>query len=215
MEYRKDIDGLRAIAVLVVILFHYGFSLFPGGFIGVDIFFVISGYLITSIIVNDLEEEDFSFKKFYLRRARRILPALYTVLVISLLCAFIIFLPKDFLHFGKSLIATIVFVSNIMFMMDAGYFDTSALVKPLLHTWSLSVEEQFYLVFPVLLITLYKFLRSHFFNAILLLFFVTLALSEYVRDSNQIEAFFQSQSRAWEFLMGALLLHPKIRSLKK
>ncbi len=214
MDYRRDIDGLRAIAVIAVILFHYGFSFMPGGFIGVDIFFVISGYLITSIILNDLSGARFTFKDFYLRRARRILPALYAVLITSALLALVLFLPQNLVDFGKTLISTVMFGSNIFFMQGTGYFDSPVILKPLLHTWSLSVEEQFYLAFPIIIFCLRKYLPRYFFPIILLLFIGSLIFSESLRYTDQTKAFFLSPTRAWEFLLGALLLHPGMHALK-
>jgi peptidoglycan/LPS O-acetylase OafA/YrhL len=149
-SYRSDIDGLRALAVLPVILYHLNFDWFPGGFVGVDIFFVISGFLIGSIIISEADRKDFSIYAFYERRIRRIFPALFAVLAISTVAASIILLPDDLVEFGKSALATLGFVSNIFFWRQSGYFDAAAELKPLLHTWSLAVEEQFYIFFPIL-----------------------------------------------------------------
>ena len=148
MHYRPEIDGLRALAVLPVIFFHADLFFFSGGFVGVDIFFVISGYLITSILIKDLRENKFSISKFYERRARRILPALFFVIILSIPIAWITFLPKDLLNFFQSVLAITFFSSNILFWRESGYFDSESSLKPLLHTWSLSVEEQFYVLFP-------------------------------------------------------------------
>jgi len=213
-DYRPDIDGLRAVAVMAVILFHYGFSFLPGGFVGVDIFFVISGYLITSIIINDVNAGNFTFRNFYLRRARRILPALYTVLVCCIPLSFLLFLPADLINFGKSLISTILFGSNIFFMQETGYFSAPALTKPLLHTWSLSVEEQFYFVFPAIILLLKKYTPKYFYAALLVLFAGNLVLSEVARDMSQTKAFFLSPTRGWEFLLGSLLTYPAISQWK-
>ncbi len=148
MRYRPEIDGLRAIAVIPVILFHAGFPLFSGGFVGVDIFFVISGYLITTIILADLEAGQFSLLKFYERRARRILPALFLVMATCLPFAWLWLMPSDAKEFSKSVMAVLVFASNIFFWRQSDYFDAATELKPLLHTWSLGVEEQFYVLFP-------------------------------------------------------------------
>ena len=145
MKYRTEVDGLRAIAVVAVILFHAGIPAFGGGFVGVDIFFVISGYLITSIIIADKEANRFSIARFYERRARRILPALFLVLLACLIPAWLWLPPRDMISFCKSLFTLSLFSSNFLFWSEAGYFDISAELKPLLHTWSLAVEEQFYL----------------------------------------------------------------------
>ena len=150
MNYRSEIDGLRALAILPVILFHAGFKFFSGGFIGVDIFFVISGYLITSIIIKEKESGVFTLIDFYERRARRILPALFFVMLISLPLAWFWLIPEDMKSFSKSLISICSFSSNIFYWLSEGYFSTSSELIPFLHTWSLSVEEQYYLFFPIL-----------------------------------------------------------------
>ena len=147
MKYRPEIDGLRALAVIPVILFHAGFELFSGGFVGVDIFFVISGFLITSILINEIENDKFSLLKFYERRALRILPALFTVMLFCLPLAYLWMFPIELKNFSQSLIAVVFFMSNILFWLEEGYFAASSELKPLLHTWSLAVEEQYYLSF--------------------------------------------------------------------
>jgi peptidoglycan/LPS O-acetylase OafA/YrhL len=154
--YRPEIDGLRAVAVLPVILFHAGFSLFSGGYVGVDVFFVISGYLITGILISDLERGSFSIARFYERRARRILPALFVVMLACLPFAWLWMLPGQLQDFSASLMAVVFFVSNILFYNQSGYFAASAELKPLLHTWSLAVEEQYYLLFPIALRMLWR-----------------------------------------------------------
>ena len=151
MDYRREIDGLRAIAVLPVIFFHAGFDLFKGGFVGIDVFFVISGYLITTIILSELDQGKFSIVNFYERRARRILPALFFVMLICLPFAWAWLLPSDIKQFSQSLIAICMFASNILFWRNTDYFDAEADIKPLLHTWSLAVEEQFYILLPIFL----------------------------------------------------------------
>ena len=152
MKYRPEIDGLRAIAVLPVILFHAGFDFFKGGFVGVDVFFVISGYLITTIIILEISEGRFSILNFYERRARRILPALFFMMTACIPFAWLWLKPDDLKDFGQSLIAVSTFSSNILFWLESGYFDTASELKPLLHTWSLAVEEQYYILFPIFLI---------------------------------------------------------------
>lgn len=141
MRYRPEIDGLRAIAVVPVILFHAGFPAFSGGFVGVDVFFVISGYLITSTIVKDLEEGRFSFARFYERRARRILPALFVVVIFCVPFAWALMLPQDLERFAESVASVVLFASNILFWRQSGYFEPATDLRPLLHTWSLAVEE--------------------------------------------------------------------------
>lgn len=159
MTYRREIDGLRAVAVMPVLLFHAGFSAFSGGFVGVDVFFVISGYLITSIIIEELEKGSFSIGRFYERRARRILPALFLVLFACVPASYFLLAPSDLRDFSKSLLSVSLFSSNILFWLESGYFDTATELKPLIHTWSLAVEEQFYVFFPLLLMLLWK--RGH------------------------------------------------------
>jgi peptidoglycan/LPS O-acetylase OafA/YrhL len=149
--YRADIDGLRAIAVLSVVAFHAGAPWVPGGFVGVDVFFVISGYLITKIISAEIAEGRFSIQKFYLRRAKRILPALFVVLTATLATGFLLLTPDELAYLGKLTAATCLFVSNVVLSREGGYFDQAAELKPLLHTWTLSVEEQFYILWPLLL----------------------------------------------------------------
>ena len=151
LSYRADVDGLRAVAVLPVIFFHAGLEFMAGGYVGVDVFFVISGYLITSIIMDEMRQGTFSYLGFYDRRIRRIFPALFFVLLVSLPAGLYLLVPKHLEDFGQSVIATVAFVSNFFFYLEDGYFDQPADLHPLLHTWSLAVEEQFYLLFPLLL----------------------------------------------------------------
>jgi len=148
-HYRKELDGLRALAILPVILFHAGFKEFSGGFVGVDVFFVISGYLITSAILAEQSAGTFILSRFYERRARRLLPALLLVLAVSIPLAWISLLPADLKNFSLSLIAVTLFASNFLFWHWSGYFDSASELKPLLHTWSLGVEAQYYLLFPL------------------------------------------------------------------
>ena len=149
MKYRPEIDGLRALAVVPVILFHAGFDIFSGGFIGVDIFFVISGYLITTILLEDIEEGRFSLVNFYERRARRIIPALFFVVIVCIPFAWMWMLPSQMKDFSQSLVAVSLFASNILFWQESEYFTAFEQEKPLLHTWSLAVEEQYYILFPI------------------------------------------------------------------
>ena len=161
MKYRAEIDGLRALAVLPVILFHAGFELFGGGFVGVDVFFVISGYLITSIIISEMGRDNFSLINFYERRARRILPALFFVMLVSIPFAWFWLTPGDLKDFGQSLIAVATFSSNILFWIESGYFATASELKPLLHTWSLAVEEQYYILFPLFLMIFWNLPKKY------------------------------------------------------
>ena len=205
MKYRADIDGLRALAVLPVVFFHGGFSAFSGGFVGVDIFFVISGFLITTIILNDLENNKFSVRDFYERRIRRIIPALYTVCFVSLVFAALVFLPNEFEYFGKSLAATIGFVSNILFWSETGYFDASSELKPLLHTWSLAVEEQFYVFFPLCLLLIHRYLNKRFFVLLLAVLVLSFVVSVWGAYNKPSATFYWAPTRAWELLIGSVL----------
>ena len=160
MKYRADIDGLRAIAVIPVVLYHAGVPGFAGGFVGVDIFFVISGYLICGMIDADIRKGAFSLGNFYKRRILRILPALFAMFLVTSALAYLYFLPVELQDYSKSLASAIGSVSNIYFAQTADYFDAPADTKPLLHTWSLGVEEQFYFVVPLLMLLAYRFARS-------------------------------------------------------
>lgn len=219
MKYRPEIDGLRALAVLPVIFFHAGFNWADGGYVGVDVFFVISGYLITNIIISDLENNTFSISKFYERRARRILPALFLVMTASLPIAWVWLAPSDLTEFSQSLIAVSTFFSNIFFwQQQSGYFATAAELKPFLHTWSLAVEEQYYIAFPLLLIGTWR-LGLKFIAAILVAAFLTsFTLSILLTERLPSAAFFLIPSRGWELLLGAgaaffLKYRPPIASL--
>ncbi len=204
MEYRREIDGLRAVAVLPVILFHAGFSWFAGGYVGVDIFFVISGYLITTIIINDIENGRFSIAKFYERRARRILPALFFVLICCIPFAWMWMVPSQFKDFSQALVAITFFSSNILFWRKEDYFAPAAEENPLLHTWSLGVEEQFYIFFPILLIMLWRFGRQPVFYVVCLLSLISFLLSEWGWRNNPEANFYLLPTRAWELGIGAI-----------
>jgi len=204
MIYRREIDGLRAAAVVPVILFHAGFTLFSGGYVGVDVFFVISGYLITSILVGELEQGDFSIARFYERRARRILPALFFVMLCCIPFAWMWMLPSELKDFSQSVIAVVFFASNILFWREEGYFAPASELKPLLHTWSLAVEEQYYLLFPIFLLLAWRFGRNRVFWSICVIAAISLAASEwgwrYAPDAN----FYLASTRAWELLVGSM-----------
>ncbi|WP_075292742.1 acyltransferase family protein [Pararhizobium arenae] len=204
MQYRREIDGLRAVAVVPVILFHAGLSSFSGGFIGVDIFFVISGYLITSIIISEQEKGGFSILRFYERRARRIVPVLSFVLLCCLPFAWAWMLPAQMEDFGASLIAVSLFASNVLFWQEAGYFAPSAELQPLLHTWSLAVEEQYYVVFPLAVMLLWRFGRPVVIAAIAITALLSLALAQYGSANFATANFYLPTSRAWELLAGSL-----------
>ena len=205
MEYRREIDGLRALAVLPVILFHAGFQTFSGGFVGVDVFFVISGYLITSIILAELEQGKFSIINFYERRARRILPALFLVMFVCLPFAWFLMAPGDMKDFSETVVSVNVFLSNVLFWRVSGYFDTAAELKPLLHTWSLAVEEQYYLLFPIFLIIIYRVGRRRITFVLSAFFIVSLAAAVWGSYNKPTAAFFLLPTRGFEILIGALL----------
>lgn len=204
MKYRPEIDGLRAVAVVPVILFHAGFSAFSGGFVGVDIFFVISGYLITSILLNDLEKNRFSLLTFYERRARRILPALFTVMLACLPFAWMWMTTTQFKDFAQSLGAVVLFGSNILFWLETDYFAAASELKPLLHTWSLAVEEQFYVIFPLLLAGIWGLEQRRIALVFTVLLLLSLALCEWGWRSAPSANFFLAPFRAWELLTGSL-----------
>jgi peptidoglycan/LPS O-acetylase OafA/YrhL len=231
VHYRPDIDGLRAIAVMAVIFYHLGAQYLPGGFIGVDIFFVISGYLITSIIAREIKEQRFSLLQFWERRVRRIFPALFAVLAATTIAAYVIFLyPNDFLEFGRSLLTQSIFLINIFFMRQEDYFAASPDTLPLLHTWSLAVEEQFYLFFPILLLLLFRWRRAWLLPTLTVLTVASFLLSVYFSvytpgysftipglphvwggATHATAAFYLLPTRAWELLMGALLAITALR----
>jgi peptidoglycan/LPS O-acetylase OafA/YrhL len=204
MIYRKEIDGLRAIAVIPVILYHGGFEWVSGGFIGVDIFFVISGYLITSIILKEKEAGIFTIANFYERRIRRILPALFFVILVCLPFAWFWLLPNELKDFGKSIVAVTVFASNILFWRDNDYFSADAEFIPLLHTWSLAVEEQFYVIFPLIIILFWALGKRWLIGIIAITGLLSLGLTEWgwrhFADAN----FYLIPTRAWELMIGAL-----------
>lgn len=205
LDYRPDLDGLRAVAVVPVILFHLGFSYTPGGFVGVDVFFVLSGYLITRQIALELEHGNFSLLDFYDRRIRRLFPALFTMLFASAAVALLVFLPDDLLEFGQSLIAAAFSVSNFHFWSESGYFARAAETIPLLHTWSLAVEEQYYLLFPLLLMLIWRFDRSRAYLCICALAAISFAASIWGSLAAPEAAFYLLPFRAWELLLGSLL----------
>ncbi|UVW35819.1 acyltransferase [SAR92 clade bacterium H455] len=204
MKYRAEIDGLRALAVVPVILFHAGFELFSGGFVGVDVFFVISGYLITTILIEDIENKQFSIVNFYERRARRILPALFFVMLVCIPFAWMWMLPNQMKDFSQSLVAVSLFASNILFWRESGYFDAAAEEKPLLHTWSLAVEEQYYVLFPIFLILAWRFGKNRVFWMIVVMAAVSLLLSEWGWRNKATANFYLAPTRAWELFSGSI-----------
>lgn len=214
MKNRREIDGLRTIAVVPVILFHAGFRVFSGGYVGVDVFFVISGFLITSNLIGNLEGNKFSILDFYERRARRILPALFLVLATSIPFALLLMPPDDLKKFFDSVVAVIFFASNILFWREENYFAPASDMRPLLHTWSLAVEEQYYLLFPVLVSFLWRFGRNKVFLTVVLLALASFAASEWGWRNKPTANFYLAPARAWELMAGsicAFLSHGKPR----
>ena len=204
LAYRPEVDGLRTVAVMPVILFHAGFTVFQGGFVGVDVFFVISGYLITTILIGELERGEFSILRFYERRARRILPALFTVILCSIPPAWIVLDPARFTDFSESIGATILFASNILFWMEAGYFDEGTENKPLLHTWSLAVEEQYYIFFPVMLFLLWRYGRRSSLATIVLLTLISFGLCLWGARNASTANYYLLPFRMWELFVGSI-----------
>lgn len=219
ISYRKEIDGLRAIAVIPVVFFHAGLTSFSGGYVGVDVFFVISGYLITSLIVVEKEREEFSIINFYERRARRILPALFFMSLVCVPFSFLLMSPIQLKEFSDSLISIPLFVSNFVFWSESGYFSTVAEEKPLLHTWSLAVEEQYYLLFPIFILIFWRLKKAILISIIFIVSILSLLLAQFGSNLNSQPpfydevfrynaipdfAFFLAPTRAWELLFGSL-----------
>ena len=202
--YRKEIDGLRALAVLPVIFYHAGVPGFSGGYFGVDIFFVISGYLITSILLGELNKNKFSIVNFYERRARRILPALFFMLIVTTIAGFLLLSPSDLKDFGKGLLSVVAFSSNIFYYLDIDYFSTASEEILLLHTWSLAVEEQFYIFFPLLLL-FFKRKNTTMIWTLWAIAISSFGLALISADVNPQANFYLLQTRAWELIAGALI----------
>lgn len=192
-DYRAEIDGLRALAVLSVVLFHLGETFLPGGFVGVDVFFVISGYLISKHILNDINASRFSFKNFYLKRARRILPALYGVILFTAILSLFLLVPEDIKSTGRSALAAIFYKANYHFARDVDYFGPITRELPLLHLWSLSVEEQFYFIFPVLLFLMAKpkafkaNYKKYLLGVLVFIFLASVISAEYGIDQKSLK----------------------------
>jgi len=204
MKYRGEIDGLRAVAVVPVIFFHAGVDVFSGGYIGVDVFFVISGYLITSILLHDLQEQQFSLLTFYERRARRILPALCFVVLCCIPFAWLWMMPSELEDFGLSLVGVATFTSNILFWQQSGYFAASAELKPLLHTWSLAVEEQYYIFFPIFLAFVWRVRRSLILACFIVLGAASLALAQWATQNLPTANYYLAPMRFWEIVAGSI-----------
>jgi peptidoglycan/LPS O-acetylase OafA/YrhL len=208
MKYQPEIDGLRALAVLSVVFFHFGSGWAPGGFVGVDVFFVISGYLITKLLIDPAEEGGLSFRDFYVRRIKRLAPALLTLIVICMSVGFVVLSPGDYEGLSISALWTLIAGSNFFFLNNTGYFDASAQSMPLLHTWSLAIEEQFYLVWPLALLIFVKISgrrRSFILIAVSILMLISFCLSLRAMSKGGLNSFYLAQYRAWELAAGGSL----------
>lgn len=209
LKYRKELDGLRALAVIPVVIYHakldfFGVKLFPGGFFGVDVFFVLSGFLITSILIGELSTNRFSIISFYERRARRIMPALFAVIFACILFSYFILLPDALTSFYKSLVAVSLFVSNIFFSFENNYFSPNVDLKPLLHTWSLAVEEQYYLAFPIILSFIWKLGKKITIIILSVILILSISYASYESFADKTFSFYSIFTRAWELLIGSI-----------
>lgn len=210
LSYRPEIDGLRTIAVLAVVIYHAqiswnGFLLFSGGFIGVDVFFVISGYLITRLIIHELNEGAFSFQNFFMRRARRILPILFLVILVTLPVAWWLMLPQALEEYAVSVLATMTMTSNFLFWQQDSYWAVANELNPLLHTWSLAIEEQFYIIFPPMFLLVWKFARHHLTTLLIVAIIGSLLAAILTVPTHPEAAFYLPYSRAWELGLGAFI----------
>jgi peptidoglycan/LPS O-acetylase OafA/YrhL len=204
MKYRADIDGLRTVAVIPVVLFHAGLSLFSGGFVGVDVFFVISGFLITGILLQSIEEKRFSILDFYQRRIKRIFPALLLIMTATTALGLVFFTPARFLEYSQSLVSVSIFSSNFYFWKSVDYFSTQAHIQPLLHTWSLAVEEQFYIFYPILLLIVAR-TKFDLKYVLIAIFVISLALASVLIYAAPGAVFYMLPTRAWELVLGGLI----------
>ena len=212
-NYRSDIDGLRALAVISVVIFHAFSWMIPGGYAGVDVFFVISGYLITTNILNGLNESTFTIQGFYQRRIRRIFPALVTMLVAVYVFGWFVLLATEYRQLGKHVGSGASFISNIILWQESGYFDTSSSVKPLTHLWSLGIEEQFYIVWPLLLWAIFK-IRLHVLASTVVLTIVSFGFGLYALNHDIVGAYYSPFNRFWELLVGAILAVVMLRRMQ-
>ena len=204
VNYRADIDGIRAIAVLAVVFFHAGLW-FPGGFVGVDVFFVISGFLITTIVTRDVKAGMFTYFAFWERRARRLIPAMAVVVIASSVTGYFILLPHDFKELGQSVVAQTIAAATFYFWRESGYFAGTSEVKPLLHTWSLAVEEQFYLFMPGILVILTRRVPKYTIHALAITTIASLAWCVYSTPVHPDAAFYLLPARSWELSLGATI----------
>lgn len=207
LSYRGDIDGLRAVAVMSVVLYHAFPGLVPGGFIGVDIFFVISGFLISSIIISGAENGNFSFIKFYSNRIKRIFPALILIILFCIFIGWVILLPNELKQLGKHILGSTTFTSNFIYWSEVGYFDRTAETKNLLHLWSLAIEEQYYIFWPIFLTLIYKYAKKFNYILIFLAAITSYIFCVYITSRNPTFGFYSPLSRAWELMLGCLLVY--------
>ncbi|MDC0439161.1 acyltransferase [Candidatus Pelagibacter sp.] len=220
LKYRPEIDGLRAIAVISIIFYHsrlllFGKNYFSGGYLGIDIFFVISGYLITSLILIDLAyKNNFSFKLFYEKRIRRIFPLLFIVIIISLIFGWFILIPSDLVYFSKSSLYSILFISNYFFTIQ-DYFAFKSLLIPLLHTWSLSIEIQYYIIISILTCLVFKYFKQNITLIFFLIFIISLVISTVYSHQNSIGSYYFIQFRIWEFFAGSILALIEIKNKRR
>ena len=211
--YRADIDGLRAVAVLLVVVHHAFPQALKGGFIGVDLFFVISGFLISTIIFQNLQQDTFSILDFYKRRIKRIFPALILVLIASFVAGWFVLLPADYKQLGKHMAAGAAFVSNFAFWNESGYFESGSKLKPLLHLWSLGIEEQYYIFWPFIVLFAWK-RKINLFKVCLVLFVLSFAVNIATAKGNVVAAFYSPLSRFWELLIGSVLAYTSLQASK-
>jgi len=209
LRYRPDIDGLRALAVLAVVGFHATPRFLPGGFVGVDVFFVISGFLISTIVFSQLSSGTFSFVDFYLRRVRRILPALLVVLVACWICGWFVLVRGEYRELLKHFAGGASFLSNVLLWGEASYFDARSEAKPLLHLWSLAVEEQFYLFWPPIVVLCWR-RGLNLLSVIILVIAVSFIVNVILIDHHAVAAFYLPTSRMWELMLGALLAYVQL-----
>lgn len=205
LSYRPDVDGLRAIAIISVFIFHLNHEFLPGGFVGVDVFFVISGYLITSIIYNDLEVNKFSFITFYQRRIARIAPAFFTVALATITGSYYIYTSQDFASAGANLLAATLSIANLKYMLQGNYFDISPDAQPFLHYWSLSVEEQFYFIFPLFIFLIFRYAYKYLALSVAVLLSMSLLACIFSTYVKPVWAFYLLPTRLWELCSGSLL----------
>ena len=205
LQYRPEIDGIRGVAIILVVAFHFNLDFLLGGYIGVDIFFVISGYLITSIIISELKAGLFSVTDFYERRLRRLGPAFALMLIVSLPLAYFTLMPTMLIEYMNSVIYALVFFSNYFFYnSEIEYGLEEGIYHPLLHSWSLSIEWQFYILFPIILISLYKYSKKFAFVLLLIIFFISITLSIFYSSNNSL-VFYMIQFRVWELVIGSMI----------